>query len=61
MAKIILAVYGVLMLGGGFMGYAKAGSKMSLMIGIVSAMVHLPGIVFFKVINKKLNFSIYFH
>ena len=33
MAKIILAVYGVLMLGGGFMGYAKAGSKMSLIMG----------------------------
>jgi len=28
MANIVLVVYGVLMLGGGLMGYAKAGSMM---------------------------------
>jgi len=39
MAKIVLVVYGVLMLGGGFMGYVKAGSKMSLIMGAVSASV----------------------
>ena len=44
MTKIILAVYGVLMLGGGFFGYAKAGSKMSLIMGIVSAVFIFAGL-----------------
>ena len=47
MANIILAVYGVLMLGG-FMGYAKAGSKMSLIMGIVSAIVIFTGLYLSK-------------
>ena len=48
MAKIVLVVYGVLMLGGGFMGYAKAGSKMSLIMGIVSAIVIFTGLYLSK-------------
>ena len=48
MAKIVLAVYGVLMLGGGFMGYAKAGSKMSLIMGIASAIVIFTGLYLSK-------------
>ena len=48
MAKIVLAVYGVLMLGGGFMGYAKAGSKMSLIMGTVSAIVIFTGLYLSK-------------
>jgi len=44
MANIILAVYGVLMLGGGFMGYIKAGSKMSLIMGVVSATIIFFGL-----------------
>ena len=48
MAKIILAVYGVLMLGGGLMGYAKAGSTMSLIMGTVSAIVIFTGLYISK-------------
>jgi len=48
MEKIVLAVYGVLMLGGGFMGYAKAGSKMSLIMGIVSSIVIFAGLYLSK-------------
>ena len=44
MIKIILAVYGVLMLGGGFIGYAQAGSKMSLIMGFVSAAIIFAGL-----------------
>ena len=40
-AQIVLAVYGVLMFGGGLMGYVKAGSKISLIMGIVSAVLLL--------------------
>lgn len=35
--QIIFVVYAVLMLGGGFMGYKKAKSTASLVMGIVSA------------------------
>ncbi|HLJ20318.1 MAG TPA: TMEM14 family protein [Stellaceae bacterium] len=45
MARIIIAVYAVLMLGGGFMGYAKAHSSGSLIAGIVSAV--LLGVAWF--------------
>ena len=57
MAKIILAVYGVLMLGGGFMGYAKAGSKMSLIMGTVSAIVIFTGLYLSKA-NTKMGYGL---
>ena len=57
MAKIILAVYGVLMLGGGLMGYAKAGSKMSLIMGTVSAIVIFVGLYLSKA-NMKMGYGL---
>jgi len=57
MAKIILAVYGVLMLGGGFMGYVKAGSKMSLIMGVVSAIVIFVGLYLSKA-NKQMGYGL---
>ncbi len=42
--KIVLIVYGLLMLGGGYMGYAKAGSKMSLIMGIISGILIFVGV-----------------
>lgn len=50
MLKIVLIVYGVLMLGGGVMGYAKAGSKMSLYMGAISSVL-----VFLSVFWMKNN------
>jgi uncharacterized membrane protein (UPF0136 family) len=43
-AKILLTIYGVLMLVGGWIGYAKAGSKASLITGIVSGILILIGV-----------------
>jgi len=57
MAKIVLAVYGVLMLGGGFMGYAKAGSKMSLIMGTVSAIVIFAGLYLSKA-NTQIGYGL---
>lgn len=44
LVQIIFAVYAVLMLGGGFMGYKKANSKASLIMGVVSAAVIGAGV-----------------
>ena len=38
-ARIVMAVYGVLMLGGGLAGYATKHSKPSLIAGLVSAVL----------------------
>jgi len=57
MAKIILAVYGALMLGGGFMGYVKAGSQMSLMMGIVSAIIIFAGLYLSKS-NTRMGYGL---
>ena len=37
--KIALVVYGLLILAGGFMGWAKAGSQASLIAGVVSSVL----------------------
>lgn len=42
--NILFSIYAVLMLVGGYMGYAKAQSKMSLIMGIVSAVVIFLGV-----------------
>ena len=42
--NIILGIYGLLMLVGGVIGYKKAGSKMSLMMGIVSSVFIFIGL-----------------
>lgn len=42
--KIILFIYGILMLGGGVMGYVKAKSIMSLIMGIISGILVLVGV-----------------
>lgn len=57
MTKIILAIYGTLMLGGGYMGYAKAGSKMSLIMGIVSGIVIFIGLFLTKS-NAQLGYGV---
>ena len=44
MVKIFLALYGLLMLLGGYMGYAKAGSKISLITGLISGVIIFLGI-----------------
>lgn len=41
--KIIYIVYGILLIVGGYMGYSKAGSQMSLIMGAVSGVVVLAG------------------
>ena len=43
MAKILLSVYGVLLLSGAYFGW-KAGSKISLIMGIVSGILVLFGV-----------------
>ena len=42
--KIILFIYGILMLGGGVMGYVKAHSKPSLIMGIISGILIFIGV-----------------
>ena len=44
LAKIVLSIYGLLMLGGGVMGYVKAGSKPSLIMGIISGILIFIGV-----------------
>ena len=56
-AQIVLAVYGVLMFGGGLMGYVKAGSKMSLIMGTVSAVIIFSGLYLSKA-KKKVGYSL---
>ena len=41
--NFILGIYGFLLLAGGFIGYKKAGSKMSLYMGIVSGLLIFVG------------------
>ena len=41
--KIVLVIYGLLMLVGGYMGWAKAGSKPSLIAGVGSALLIFLG------------------
>lgn len=53
MEKIVLAAYGVLMFGGGIMGYAQAGSKMSLIMGIFSSVVIFAGLYLSKSNSQK--------
>lgn len=45
-ADILLSIYGLLMLVGGYMGYVKAGSKPSLITGIVSGILIFTGVYF---------------
>lgn len=42
--NIILGIYGLLMLAGGVIGYKKAGSKMSLIMGIISSVLIFMGL-----------------
>ena len=42
--KIIFSIYGILMLGGGIMGYVKAHSKPSLITGIISGILIFAGV-----------------
>ena len=42
--KIIFLIYGILMLGGGVMGYVKAHSKPSLIMGIISGILIFIGV-----------------
>ena len=42
--KIIFSIYGILMLGGGVMGYVKAKSTMSLIMGIISGILIFIGV-----------------
>ena len=44
---ILLFIYGILLIGGGFMG-AKAGSKVSLIMGIASGLLVLLGVYLSK-------------
>ena len=44
LAKIVLSIYGLLMLGGGVMGYVKAHSKPSLIMGIISGILIFIGV-----------------
>ncbi len=41
---IVFSVYAVLMIAGGVMGYRKAGSRMSLIMGLVSGIVIAVGV-----------------
>ena len=43
--KILLGIYGVLMMVGGYIGYIKAGSKASLYMGIASGILILIGVM----------------
>jgi uncharacterized membrane protein (UPF0136 family) len=56
-AAIILNIYGVLLLVGGVMGYVKAKSSMSLIMGIVTGILVLAG-VYLSHQNFKLGFGI---
>ena len=42
--KVVLLIYGILMLGGGVMGYVKAHSKPSLIMGIISGILIFIGV-----------------
>ncbi len=42
--NIVFLVYGLLMIIGGFIGYAKAGSKASLIAGVASGILILIGV-----------------
>ena len=42
--NLILSIYGILLLAGGFMGYKKAGSKISLIMGILSSILVFAGL-----------------
>ena len=44
LTKIVLSIYGILMLGGGVMGYVKAHSKPSLIMGIISGILIFIGV-----------------
>ncbi|MBI5149169.1 MAG: TMEM14 family protein [Candidatus Omnitrophica bacterium] len=41
---IVFVIYGILMLAGGIFGFVKAGSKASLVVGIVSAILIFAGV-----------------
>ena len=45
MAKIILSLYGIILLVGAFIGW-KAGSKVSLMMGLISGVLVLFGVYY---------------
>ena len=44
MTKILIAIYGILLFVGGFMGFAKAGSKISLVTGLISGVLTFIGL-----------------
>ncbi len=54
----ILMIYGVLMLGGGIMGFVKVQSVMSLVMGIVSSILIFLGVWQFKQGNSSSAFLI---
>ena len=55
--NLALVCYGVLMMAGGYFGYVKAGSKVSLIMGIVSGVVILLGL-FLTRSNVSLGYGI---
>jgi len=56
-AKIILWVYAILMLGGGIMGFMKAGSKISLIAGLISGLLVIIGLIISNT-NAQLGIGI---
>jgi len=55
--KLILIIFGVLLIVGGFFGFIKAGSKISLMMGLVSGALIFLGI-YLTASNPKIGYSI---
>lgn len=56
MSKLILLIYGILLIAGAFIGL-KAGSKVSLIMGLVSGAVVLTGVYLIGT-NPQLGFMV---
>ena len=57
MTKLFIAIYGILLLVGGYMGFAKAGSKISLVTGIISSVLVFFG-VYLMGSNAELGYKV---
>lgn len=57
MIKSIFTIYGLLLIVGGFIGYKKAGSKPSLIMGLLSGLIILCGVSFIAT-NTTQGFAV---
>ena len=58
LTKIVLCLYGLILLVGGYFGYVKAGSKISLIMGIISGVLIFLGLFLTNTSSPSIGYVV---